>query len=117
MQDEDLNQNGEVYIAKNPKLKLRVVDGSCLAVAAVLNSIPQGTKQVIIRGKLSKVGFVVAKTLLSQGKLQVIAIHSKELNALKLRLPGALSNSPKLILSNHQASKVYMLIRESENGD
>lgn len=70
-QDEELNQNGELYIAKNPKLKLRVVDGSCLAVAVVVKSIPQGTKQVIMTGKLSKVGFAVAKTLLSQREIQV----------------------------------------------
>ncbi|KAI9187458.1 hypothetical protein LWI28_028385 [Acer negundo] len=44
-----------MYIKRNPKLKVKVVDGSSLAVAIVLNSIPPGTKQVVVRAKLSKV--------------------------------------------------------------
>ncbi|KAM7472020.1 hypothetical protein LguiA_010203 [Lonicera macranthoides] len=36
-----------------PKLKLKVADGSSLAAAIVINTIPKGTKEVLIRGKIS----------------------------------------------------------------
>ncbi|KAM0941914.1 putative fatty acid hydroxylase [Dioscorea sansibarensis] len=53
-QGEELNGNGEQYIQKNPKLKVRIVHGTSLAVALVLNTVPKGTKRVIFRGKFTK---------------------------------------------------------------
>ncbi|XP_031124323.1 very-long-chain aldehyde decarbonylase CER1-like [Ipomoea triloba] len=39
-QSEELNRNGEVYVQKYPKMKMRLVDGSSLAAAIVsLNSL------------------------------------------------------------------------------
>ncbi|KAL0374198.1 UNVERIFIED_CONTAM: Very-long-chain aldehyde decarbonylase GL1-7 [Sesamum radiatum] len=46
MQDEGLNKNGELFLRKHPELKVKLVEGSSLATAVVLNNIPQGTKQV-----------------------------------------------------------------------
>ena len=63
MQGEELNRNGELYIKRYPKLKLNLVDGSSLVVAVVLNNIPKGTTQVILRGNLSKVAYAIANTL------------------------------------------------------
>ncbi|KAL0339158.1 UNVERIFIED_CONTAM: Very-long-chain aldehyde decarbonylase CER1 [Sesamum angustifolium] len=62
-QDEGLNGNGELFLRKHPKLKLKLVDGSSLAVAVVLNSIPKGTTQVLLRGKLSKIANSIALAL------------------------------------------------------
>ena len=39
------------------------MDGSSLVVAVVLNSIPKGTTQVLLRGKLTKVAYAIANTL------------------------------------------------------
>ncbi|CBI38112.3 unnamed protein product, partial [Vitis vinifera] len=56
-QGEELNIYGEIYIHRNPKLKMKLVDGSSLVVAIVLNNNPKGTTQVLFRGKLSKVAY------------------------------------------------------------
>ena len=71
-----MNRNGEIYLEKHPKLKVKLVDGSSLAVAVVLNSIPQGTSKVIFRGKLSKVACSIVSTLCHKG-IQVILSSPK----------------------------------------
>lgn len=72
MQSKELNQNGELYIQKVPNLKLRVVDGSALATAIVLLNVPQGTTQVLLRGKVTKVACMVASIMCIRG-IQVAA--------------------------------------------
>ncbi|XP_022725691.1 protein ECERIFERUM 1-like isoform X1 [Durio zibethinus] len=62
-QNEDLNGNGELYIQRHPKLKIKLVDGSSLAAAVVVNSIPEGTNQVLLGGKFSKVSYAIALAL------------------------------------------------------
>ncbi|KAL6323217.1 hypothetical protein AAG906_029224 [Vitis piasezkii] len=64
---DELNGYGELYIHRNPKLKIKVVDGSSLAVAVVLNSIPKGTTQVLFRGNLTKVAYSIASALCQMG--------------------------------------------------
>ena len=59
-QGDELNIYGGLYVRRNPKLKVKVVDGSSLVVAVVLNSIPKGTTQVLLRGKLNKVAYTIA---------------------------------------------------------
>jgi len=44
-------------------LKIKIVDGSSLAAATVLNNIPKGTNQVLLRGKFNKVAFAIANAL------------------------------------------------------
>lgn len=66
-QGEDLNIYGGLYVSRHPKLKVRVVDGSSLVVAVVLYSIPKGTTQVLLRGKLTKIAYALAYTLCQQG--------------------------------------------------
>ena len=63
----ELNIYGGLYVSRNPKLKVKVVDGSSLVVAVVLNSIPKGTTQVLLRGKLNKVAYAIAFKLCQQG--------------------------------------------------
>lgn len=66
-----MNGNGELFIRRHPQLKVKLVDGSSLAVAVVLNSIPKGTTQVSVRGNLSKVSSSVAIVLCQRG-IQVL---------------------------------------------
>jgi aldehyde decarbonylase len=74
-QGEELNMYGGLYVSRHPKLNVKIVDGSSLAVAVVLNSIPKGTTQVLLRGKLTKVAYAIAFTLCQQG-VQVNFFHS-----------------------------------------
>ncbi|KAL5718527.1 aldehyde oxygenase (deformylating) [Ranunculus cassubicifolius] len=91
-QGEDLNGNGELYIQKYPKLKIRLVDGSSLVAAVVLNSIPKGTKQVLLIGDLSKVAYAIAKELCKQG-VQVASSCKEEYEKLKGRMSSDLANN------------------------
>ncbi|KAF7844508.1 very-long-chain aldehyde decarbonylase CER1-like [Senna tora] len=66
-QEEELNTYGGLYIKKHPKLNVRVVDGSSLAVALVLHSISKGTTQVLLSGKLTKIACAIASNLCQKG--------------------------------------------------
>ncbi|KAL3516749.1 hypothetical protein ACH5RR_023651 [Cinchona calisaya] len=68
-QEEELNKKGELYIRRHPFLKVKLVDGSSLAVAIVLNSIPKRTSKVVLGGNLSKIGYSIALAL-CQGGIQ-----------------------------------------------
>ncbi|KAK7386203.1 hypothetical protein VNO78_26245 [Psophocarpus tetragonolobus] len=81
-QGEDLNIYGGLYVSKHLKLKVKVVDGSSLAVAVVLNSIPKGTTQVLLRGKLTKVACALAFKLCQQG-VKVAVMHEDDYLRLK----------------------------------
>lgn len=78
MQGEDLNIYGEHYIHGNRKLKMKVVDGSSLAVAVILNIIPKGTTQLLFRGKLSKVSYFTVLALCQKG-IQVLIQEMKKM--------------------------------------
>ena len=67
LQGREINGNGELYLRRHPKLNLKIVDGSSLAAAVVLKSIPSGTKQVLIAGNLSKIGCAIATDLCEKG--------------------------------------------------
>ncbi|XP_059285900.1 very-long-chain aldehyde decarbonylase CER1-like [Lycium ferocissimum] len=104
-QEEKLNDNGEVYIRKHSQLKVKVVDGSSLVVAVILNSIPKGTSQVILQGRrrLSKVAYSVALALCQRG------IRTRKLyTRLKAKFtPEAATN---LVLSKSaNASKTWLV--------
>ncbi|GMP42480.1 hypothetical protein CsSME_00012216 [Camellia sinensis var. sinensis] len=113
-QGEELNKNGELYIRRNPQLKVKVVDGSSLAVAVVLNSIPKGTTQVLLRGILSKVSYSIALALCQRG-IQVSTLYEDEYNKLKLMLGTEASNN--LFLAKTYAVKTWLVgegLREGE---
>ncbi|KAK9273499.1 hypothetical protein L1049_018309 [Liquidambar formosana] len=103
---EELNRNGELYIQRCPKLKIKVVDGSSLAVAVVLNSIPKGTTQVLLRGKLSKVACSIAFALCQRG-IQVATLHEHEYEKLKIRLHA--NSGSNLVLSKSYAQKIWLV--------
>ncbi|XP_008438262.2 very-long-chain aldehyde decarbonylase CER1-like isoform X1 [Cucumis melo] len=80
-QGEELNKYGEIYIQRNPKLKVRVVDGSSLAVAVVLNNIPKFATQVLLTGKFTKLAFALYHSLSKRGiQIGVLNEHYKKLN-------------------------------------
>ncbi|XP_031113854.1 very-long-chain aldehyde decarbonylase CER1-like [Ipomoea triloba] len=106
LNQEELNMNSELFIRKNPQLKVKVVDGSSLAVAVVLNSIPKGTTQVVLRGNLSKVACSIALALCQQGT-QVAVLGEDEYKRLKARFnPEAATN---LVLAKSYSAKTWLV--------
>lgn len=67
MQGDLLNRHGELYIKRYPQLKLKIVDGSSLVVAIVLNSIPKEANQVLLCGRLDKVSYAIVNALCERG--------------------------------------------------
>ncbi|RDX58509.1 Protein CER1-like 2 [Mucuna pruriens] len=81
-QGEDLNVYGGLYVSRHPNLKVKIVDGSSLVVAIVLNSIPKGTTQVLLMGKLNKVAYALAFTLCQQ-RIKVATMYKDDYVRLK----------------------------------
>ncbi|KAL3572905.1 hypothetical protein D5086_026809 [Populus alba] len=106
-QGEELNRYGELYVQRHPRLKTKVVDGSSLAVAAVLNSIPKGTTQVLHRGNLSKVAYAVALNLCRRG-IQVVVPCEDDYQKLKKSF-GITSDQNNLILSKSYSTKTWLV--------
>ncbi|XP_068653701.1 very-long-chain aldehyde decarbonylase GL1-5-like [Aristolochia californica] len=105
-QGEELNGYGEFYLQKNPKLNVRIVDGTTLAAALVINSIPQGTKEVLMRGRVSKVSCAVAVAL-SQKGIQVNTVRRDEFEKLKLLMPAKFAS--KLVLSSSYDVQTWLV--------
>ncbi|KAI3444861.1 hypothetical protein Pfo_001526 [Paulownia fortunei] len=105
-QEEGLNRNGELFLRRHPQLKVKLVDGSSLAVAIVLNSIPKGTTQVVLRGNLSKVAYSIALAL-CKGGIQVFTMQEDDYKKLKAKLSSEAGNN--LILSKHNPPKTWLV--------
>uniref|UniRef100_A0A7N2R2S5 Very-long-chain aldehyde decarbonylase CER1-like C-terminal domain-containing protein n=1 Tax=Quercus lobata TaxID=97700 RepID=A0A7N2R2S5_QUELO len=103
---EELNRNGELYIQRYPQLKLNLVDGSSLVVAVVLNSIPKGTTEVLLRGKLTKVAYAIANTLCERD-IKVATLYKDEYEKLHLRLTTKMKSN--LIHSTSYAQKTWLV--------
>ncbi|KAH7835923.1 hypothetical protein Vadar_031144 [Vaccinium darrowii] len=103
-QGEEINGNGEVYIRRYPQLKVKVVDGSSLVVAIVLNSIPKGTTEVLLRGCLSKVAYSLASALCQRG-IQVSTFYKIEFERLKV----STEFGDNLVLSRSYAEKIWLV--------
>ncbi|KAK7286935.1 hypothetical protein RJT34_22303 [Clitoria ternatea] len=104
-QGEELNRYGGLYVSRHPKLKVKVVDGSSLAVAVVLNSIPKGTTQVHLRGKLTKVAYALAFTLCRQG-VKVATMHEDDFIMLKKSFNSSETN---LVISKSCDQTVWLV--------
>ncbi|KAG6680067.1 hypothetical protein I3842_13G021400 [Carya illinoinensis] len=105
-QGEELNRYGEVYIKKHPQLNVKVVDGSSLAVAVVLNSIPKGTTEVVLRGKLTKVAYTLAFTLCQKG-IRVVTLREDEY--LKLKKSFNTKFESNLVFSKSYADRDHQM--------
>ncbi|XP_059440240.1 very-long-chain aldehyde decarbonylase CER1-like [Corylus avellana] len=106
-QGEELNKTGELYIQKNPQLRIKLVDGSSLAVAVVLNSIPKGTTQVFLRGNLTKVAYAIANALCERG-IQVAIPYKDEYEKLQLRLT-TMSKNNLILSSSYPNEKIWLV--------
>ena len=84
LQGDELNGNGRLFYQNNPKRKVKIVNGTGLAIATILNSLPQGTKNVQLTGKLSKMACVLALTLCQKG-IKVYIYQSIKYLHLKMK--------------------------------
>ncbi|THG10422.1 hypothetical protein TEA_025193 [Camellia sinensis var. sinensis] len=105
-QGEELNMNGELYIRRHPNLKVKVVDGSSLAVAVVLNTIPKGTTQVLLTSTISKVASSLAFALCQRG-IQVCTLYEDEYHKLKAMLGTQVASN--LVLAKSYAAKTWLV--------
>ncbi|KAI5344698.1 hypothetical protein L3X38_012575 [Prunus dulcis] len=104
-QGEELNRYGGLYVQRYPELKMKVVDGSSLAVAVILNSIPKGTTEVLLRGKLTKVAYATAFALCQKG-IQVATLNQTEY----LKLTKSLNvTESRLVLARSYAQKIWLV--------
>ncbi|BFG21387.1 hypothetical protein CerSpe_076610 [Prunus speciosa] len=104
-QGEELNRYGGLYVHRHPELKMKVVDGSSLAVAVILNSIPKGTTQVLLRGNLTKVAYATAFALCQKG-IQVATLNQTEY----LKLTKSLNvTESSLVLARNYAQKIWLV--------
>uniref|UniRef100_A0A803L0F7 Very-long-chain aldehyde decarbonylase CER1-like C-terminal domain-containing protein n=1 Tax=Chenopodium quinoa TaxID=63459 RepID=A0A803L0F7_CHEQI len=104
---EYCNKNGEIFLERHPNFKVKVVDGSSLAVAVVLNSIPVGTSQVMFRGRLSKVTYSIVLALCHKG-IQVTTIRKVEYEKLKKPLTTE-DGSNLVFITNGFNQKVWLV--------
>uniref|UniRef100_A0A0D9XKH3 aldehyde oxygenase (deformylating) n=1 Tax=Leersia perrieri TaxID=77586 RepID=A0A0D9XKH3_9ORYZ len=104
-QANTLNKSGDLYLLKYPKLRARLVDGTSLAAAVVVNSIPQGTDQVIIAGNISKVARVVAQAL-CKNNVKVIMTNKQDYHLLKPEMPETVADN--LLFSKTGTAKVWL---------
>ncbi|KAL6912360.1 hypothetical protein ACP4OV_001165 [Aristida adscensionis] len=106
-QAQELNRNGELYVMRNPSMKTRIVDGTSLAVAAVLHMIPQGTNDVLLLGNPSKMSFVLASAL-AERQIQVEVADEELHDCLTRQLRPELQEH--LLLSRgYYTSKVWLV--------
>nr|GMD97064.1 Protein CER1-like 1 [Ipomoea batatas] len=104
VQSEELNRNGEVYVQKYPKMKMRLVDGSSLAAAIVMNTIPKGTTEVLLRANLNKVSISIASALTQRG-IKVVTSCEDDYEKLKL----ATNSKDNLVLSRSFTQKIWLV--------
>ncbi|XP_062001763.1 very-long-chain aldehyde decarbonylase CER1-like [Rosa rugosa] len=104
-QGERLNNNGGIYVQRNPRLKIKVVDGGSLAVGVILNSIPKGTTQVLLAGNLTKVAYALAFSL-CQRDIQVVTLQQAEYLKLTKSLNAA---EGKVVHDRSYAQKVWLV--------
>ncbi|KAE8817364.1 Protein WAX2 [Hordeum vulgare] len=105
-QDQSLNGSGQLYLEKYPNMGLTLVDGTSLAAAVVVNSIPQGTDQVVLAGNMSKVAHVVAATLCKKN-IKVIMTNKQHYHILKPKIPE--DAAYKLLLYKTSTTKVWVI--------
>ncbi|KAK6283189.1 hypothetical protein POUND7_017014 [Theobroma cacao] len=104
-QHEELNGSGELYIQRHPQLRIKLVDGSSLAAAVVVNSIPKETTQVLLTGRISKVGYAIALALCQKG-VQVAAMNEDEYQKLQ---HSDCQFGKNLVLAENYDQKIWLV--------
>ncbi|KAM3245091.1 hypothetical protein ACQJBY_056426 [Aegilops geniculata] len=105
-QGYELNRNGELYVIRKPDLKTKIVDGTSLAVAAVLHMVPRGATDVLLLGKECKVVSVLAQALCERD-IQVRVVDGDLHEALRQQISPELRG--RLALSCSYSSKVWLV--------
>ncbi|XP_042422212.1 very-long-chain aldehyde decarbonylase GL1-6-like [Zingiber officinale] len=81
-QEDELNGYGKLYVKRNPMLKAKIVDGTSLATAVLLNHIPKETESVLLAGRVSKLALSLCLALSHKG-IEVEVIHKEKYKILK----------------------------------
>ncbi|XP_004510147.1 very-long-chain aldehyde decarbonylase CER1 [Cicer arietinum] len=105
-QGDLLNRHGELYIKRYPQLKLKIVDGSSLVVAIVLNSIPKEANQVLLCGRLDKVSYAIVNALCERGT-KVTTMYTDDYENLQLRLSS--ESKKNLVSPGFNSSKIWLV--------
>lgn len=88
--NEDLNESGKLFVKRHENLRIRIVDGSTLAAAFILNSIPEKetTEVLLISGGASKLESGIARVLCERGvRVQLLADSEEQIQKTKLEVP------------------------------
>ncbi|XP_057841275.1 very-long-chain aldehyde decarbonylase GL1-4 isoform X2 [Cryptomeria japonica] len=104
-QSEDLNGGGELFLKRHKNLKARMVDGSTLVAAVVLNSIPSKTGEVFMCGGTSKVGSAILCLLSQRGvSIQLLTESREQLDQMKSTVPSQFQQQI-IPVNSYQAGK------------
>ncbi|CAI8613865.1 unnamed protein product [Vicia faba] len=113
LNEKQLNAHYGLYNKRFQELKIKVVDGSSLVAAIVLNNIPKGTNKVLLRGKFNKVVFAIANALCSKN-IEVDVLYKDELKELEQKVTVSKGN---LALSSISTSKIWLVGDEWEEDE
>ncbi|KAK7286936.1 hypothetical protein RJT34_22304 [Clitoria ternatea] len=105
-QGDSLNKYGEVYIRRYPDLKIKIVDGSSLVVAIVLNTIPKETSEVLLYGEPNKVSYAIANALCERGT-KVTTMYKDEYDNLQSMLSTESKNN--LVFPGSYTAKIWLI--------
>lgn len=105
-QGDLLNRYGELYIKRYPQLKMKIVDGSSLVVAIVLNSIPKEENQVFLCGRLDKVSYAIVNALCERGT-KVTTMYRDDHENLQLRLSS--KSQKNLVFPGSNSAKIWLV--------
>ncbi|XP_020274902.1 protein ECERIFERUM 1-like isoform X2 [Asparagus officinalis] len=105
-QADELNASGGLYYINNPKLQIKIVDGTSLAAAVVVNRIPKDAKNVLLVGKLSKMACVLTLSICQKG-LEVMVARRDTYEILKLKLPKELVDH--VVFSENYENQVWLV--------
>ncbi|XP_057742885.1 very-long-chain aldehyde decarbonylase CER1-like [Arachis stenosperma] len=114
VQGDKLNKLGEVYIKSYPQLKIKIVDGSSLVVAIVLNNIPKETTQVLLSGKLTKISYAIVNALCERGT-KVTTMYKDDYDNLQSKLCS--ESKKNLVFPGSYTAEIWLVgdqINEAE---
>ncbi|RZC02591.1 Protein ECERIFERUM 1 isoform B [Glycine soja] len=106
VQGDSFNKYGELYIKRYPELKIKIVDGSSLVVAIVVNSIPKEASQVLLCGKPNKVSYAIASALCERGT-KVTTMYKDEYDKLQLRISN--ESKKNLVFPGSYTAKIWLV--------
>ena len=108
LQGDELNKHGALYVQRNPKLKVRVVDGNSLAVGVVLNNIPKFATQVLLIGKVTKLAFAIYHSLSKRG-IQIVVLNEQNYKRLN-RKPSNYNYNTNINNNNNNFEEPTLLL-------